>query len=149
MKENDFEYIIPPSIENNPLAKKEFEKIMDLIQESYTKLSGLLGDQGLSGETANQDARFVLPQAAETKIIVTMNCRELLHFFKHRCCSRAQWEIRNLAEKMLADCKSRLPLLFSQAGAKCVSLGFCPEGERFCCGRFAVKEEKGDSKSVK
>ena len=149
VKENDFDYIIPSSIEANPLAKKEFEKIMDLIQKSYTRISELLADNGISGETANQDARFVLPQAAETKIIVTMNCRELLHFFKHRCCSRAQWEIRNLAEKMLADCKNRLPLLFSQAGAKCVSLGFCPEGERFCCGRFAVKEERDDIKTVK
>ncbi|MDD5282383.1 MAG: FAD-dependent thymidylate synthase [Candidatus Omnitrophica bacterium] len=141
--ENDFDYIIPPSIKNNPLAKEEFEKTMDLIQDSYTRISGFLAQQGLSGEAANQDARFVLPQAAETKIIVTMNCRELLHFFKHRCCSRAQWEIRELAEKMLMDCKRCLPLLFSKAGAKCSSLGFCPEGARFSCGRFPVKEEKG------
>ncbi|MDD5691516.1 MAG: FAD-dependent thymidylate synthase [Candidatus Omnitrophica bacterium] len=140
--ENDFDYIIPPSIKNNPLAKEEFEKTMDLIQDSYTRISGFLAQQGLSGEAANQDARFVLPQAAETKIIVTMNCRELLHFFKHRCCSRAQWEIRELAEKMLMDCKRCLPLLFSKAGAKCSSLGFCPEGARFSCGRFPVKEEK-------
>ncbi len=141
VKENDFDYILPLSIETNPLAKKEFEKIMDLIQKSYTRISGLLAEKGISGEAANQDARFVLPQAAETKIIVTMNCRELLHFFKHRCCSRAQWEIRRLAEKMLADCKKSLPLLFSKAGAKCTSLGFCPEGARFSCGRFPVKEE--------
>ena len=148
VKESDFDYIVPSSIETNPLAMKEFEKIMDLIQDSYTRISELLADKGINGETVNQDARFVLPQAAETKIVVTMNCRELLHFFKLRCCSRAQWEIRSLAEKMLADCRSRLPLLFSQAGAKCVSLGFCPEGARFCCGRFPVKEEK-ESKVVK
>ena len=146
VKEKDFDYIVPSSIETNPLAKQEFEKIMDLIQKSYTKISGFLADKGISGETANQDARFVLPQAAETKIVVTMNCRELLHFFKHRCCSRAQWEIRNLAEKMLAVCKSRLPLLFSQGGAKCISLGFCPEGARFSCGRFPVKDEEGKNK---
>lgn len=139
VKEKDFDYIIPSSIEKNPEAKNEFNKLMATIQQSYTKLLTFLGQDNLSGETANQDARFVLPQAAETKIVVTMNCRELLHFFKHRCCSRAQWEIRKLAEKMLADCKKRLPLLFSQAGAKCISLGFCPEGERFCCGRFPVK----------
>ncbi|MDD5116562.1 MAG: FAD-dependent thymidylate synthase [Candidatus Omnitrophica bacterium] len=142
VKESDFDYIIPPSIEANPAAKKEFEKAMDSIQKSYTRISGLLAEKGLSGEAANQDARFVLPQASETKIIVTMNCRELLLFFKHRCCSRAQWEIRKLAEKMLADCRRYLPLLFSQAGAKCVSLGFCPEGARFSCGRFPVKKGK-------
>jgi thymidylate synthase (FAD) len=148
VKENDFDYILPPAIEANPLARSEFEKIMDLIQKSYTRISGFLAEKGISGETANQDARFVLPQAAETKIIVTMNCRELLHFFKHRCCSRAQWEIRKLAEKMLADCKKSLPLLFSKAGAKCSSLGFCPEGARFSCGRFPVKE-KEDVKTSK
>lgn len=148
VKENDFDYILPPSIEANPLARSEFEKIMDLIQNSYTRISGFLAEKGISGEAANQDARFVLPQAAETKIIVTMNCRELLHFFKHRCCSRAQWEIRKLAEKMLADCKKSLPLLFSKAGAKCSSLGFCPEGARFSCGRFPVKE-KEDVKTIK
>ena len=141
VKENDFDYILPPSVESNPQAKIEFDKIMGLIQQSYTKISQLLAGQGLSGETANQDARFVLPQAAETKIIVTMNCRELLHFFKHRCCARAQWEIRTLAEKMLSECKNRLPAVFAEAGAKCEALRFCPEGERFCCGRFPVKEK--------
>lgn len=141
VKENDFDYILPPTVESNPQAKTEFEKIMRLIQESYTKISHLLAEKGLSGETANQDARFVLPQAAETKIIVTMNCRELLHFFKHRCCSRAQWEIRQLAEKMLSECKRRLPAVFADAGAKCEALGYCPEGERFSCGRFPVKEK--------
>ena len=149
VKENDFDYIIPSSIEKNSEAKNEFEKLMATIQQSYTKLLTFLGQDNLSGEAANQDARFVLPQAVETKIIVTMNCRELLHFFKHRCCSRAQWEIRNLAEKLLADCKSRLPLLFSQAGAKCVTLGFCPEGARFCCGKFPVKEEAEGGKVAK
>jgi len=139
VKEKNFDYIIPSTIEKNREAKNEFEKLMTAIQQSYTKLLTLMGEDNISGETANQDARFVLPQAAETKIVVTMNCRELLHFFKHRCCSRAQWEIRKLAEKMLADCKKCLPLLFSQAGAKCINLGFCPEGERFCCGRFPVK----------
>jgi thymidylate synthase (FAD) len=141
VKEKNFDYIIPPSIESNPSAKAEFEKTMSLVQESYTRISSLLSEKGLNGENANQDARFVLPQAAETKIIVTMNCRELLHFFKHRCCSRAQWEIRSLAERMLVLCKKNLPEIFSKSGAKCFSLGFCPEGVRFTCGRFPVKED--------
>lgn len=139
VKEKDFDYIIPPVIERNPESKNEFEKIMALIQQSYTKLLGFMGQDNISGEAANQDARFVLPQAAETKIVVTMNCRELLHFFEHRCCSRAQWEIRGLANKMLDICKEKLPAVFSAAGAKCESLKYCPEGEKFCCGRYPIK----------
>jgi len=143
VKEDDFDYIIPPSIEGNQAAKEEFEKAMAAIRESYSRISGFLGESGLSGEAANQDARFVLPQAVETKIVVTMNCRQLLHFFNQRCCSRAQWEIRKLADKMLGECRKHLPLLFSKAGAKCVGLGFCPEGERFTCGRYPVRKDNG------
>jgi thymidylate synthase (FAD) len=139
VKEKDFDYIIPPSIERNNTARVEFEKLMVEIQQSYTKLLNLLGQDNLSGESANQDARFALPQAAETKIVVTMNCRELLHFFQHRCCERAQWEIRQLAQKMLALCRKELPAVFTSAGAKCEELGYCPEGERFCCGKYPVK----------
>jgi thymidylate synthase (FAD) len=103
---------------------------------------GLFVDCYAVGENSsfNQDARFVLPQAAETKIVVTMNCRELLHFFAQRCCRRAQWEIRSLAERMLELCKEQLPVIFNQGGAKCEALGYCPEGERFCCGKFPAKE---------
>ncbi len=139
VKEKDFDYIIPPSIEGNPEAKKEFESLMAAIQQSYTKLSQYLGQDNLSGETANQDARFALPQAAETKIVVTMNCRELLHFFAHRCCARAQWEIRALADRMLSICLEKLPAVFAEAGAKCEALGYCPEGEKFCCGKYPPK----------
>ncbi|MCX5668814.1 MAG: FAD-dependent thymidylate synthase [Candidatus Omnitrophica bacterium] len=139
VKEKDFDFIIPPSIEKNSQAKNEFEKLMTTIQQSYTKLLELLGQDNISGETANQDVRFVLPQAAETKIVVTMNCRELLHFFQHRCCSRAQWEIRQLANKMLGICCKELPAVFSEAGAKCETLKYCPEGDKFCCGKYPLK----------
>lgn len=139
VKEKDFDYIIPPAIERNLEAKNEFEKLMVTIQQSYTRLLALMGQDNVSGEAANQDARFALPQAAETKIVVTMNCRELLHFFEHRCCSRAQWEIRQLANLMLDICKEKLPAVFSEAGAKCQILEYCPEGEKFCCGRYPVK----------
>ncbi|MDD5129482.1 MAG: FAD-dependent thymidylate synthase [Candidatus Omnitrophica bacterium] len=139
VKEKDFDYIIPPVIERNSAAKAEFENLMAIIQQGYTKLLGLLGQDNLSGEMANQDARFVLPQAAETKIVVTMNCRELLHFFQHRCCSRAQWEIRKLADSMLDICRQELPAVFSAGGAKCEALGYCPEGEKFCCGKYPLK----------
>ena len=143
VKEESFDYIIPPSIEKNSQAKNEFEKLMVTIQQSYTKLLALLGQDNISGEAANQDARFALPQAAETKIVVTMNCRELLHFFGHRCCSRAQWEIRQLADKMLGICRENLPAVFTDAGAKCEAVGYCPEGEKFCCGKYPLKVQSG------
>jgi thymidylate synthase (FAD) len=139
VKEKDFDYIIPPAIQRNAAAKDEFEKLMSVIQQSYTKLLVFLGQDNINGETANQDARFALPQAAETKIVVTMNCRELLHFFQHRCCARAQWEIRYLANKMLEICSEKLPAVFRGAGAKCESLGYCPEGEKFRCGKYPLK----------
>ncbi len=139
VKEKDFDYVIPPTIKKNQEAKNEFEKLMSVIQKSYTKLILLLNQDSISGEAANQDARFALPQAAETKIVVTMNCRELLHFFQHRCCSRAQWEIRQLANKMLDICAERLPAVFTGSGAKCETLQYCPEGEKFACGKYPVK----------
>jgi thymidylate synthase (FAD) len=141
VKESDFDYILPPSIERVPQAKEKFEQLMLYIQKSYTELLSHLSSEGTTGESANQDARFVLPQASETKIVVTMNCRELVHFFKHRCCARAQWEIRALAYLMLEMCKEKLPSVFAGAGAKCEDLGYCPEGEKFCCGKYPVKEK--------
>jgi thymidylate synthase (FAD) len=141
VKEGNFDYVVPPSIERDPEAKKEFTGLMESIQKSYTRLLGLMEKSSLTGEAANQDARFVLPQAAETKIVVTMNCRELIHFFKHRCCTRAQWEIRAVAGMMLGICKEKIPAVFSGGGAKCEELGYCPEGAKFCCGRYPVKEK--------
>jgi len=140
VKESDFDYIIPPSIEKDKLLKKQYIAVMLGIQQSYSALIKAFEKAGTKGEIANQDARFLLPQAAETKIMVTMNCRELLHFFKHRCCSRAQWEIRALANAMLKICKNKLPAVFSAGGAKCEYLGYCPEGEKFSCGRYPIKK---------
>ena len=90
--------------------------------------------------SAREDARFLLPQAAETRIVVTMNCRALLHFFEQRCCTRAQWEIRAMADAMLRLCQKALPEVFTGAGAVCERLGYCPEGERFTCGRYPLPE---------
>lgn len=139
VKEKEFDYIIPPAIQRNKAAKEEFERLMIIIQQSYSKLLMFLSQDNVRAEAANQDARFALPQAAETKIVVSMNCRELLHFFQHRCCTRAQWEIRQLAEKMLQICAEKLPAVFLNAGAKCAELGYCPEGEKFCCGKYPLK----------
>jgi len=136
VKEEGFDYIIPPSIEEDEDMKDAFIKTMEGIQASYNLMIKRFAAKGTKGEQANQDARFVLPQAAETKIVVTMNCRELLHFFEQRCCARAQWEIRALAEEMLKICRGHLPEVFARAGAKCEQLEYCPEGGSFSCGKY-------------
>ncbi len=122
--EKTFEFIVPPAIVN--AGKKEwFEDKMSDIQKWYDELIEALGD---SGEKSNEDARFILPNAAETKIIVTMNARELLHFFSVRCCNRAQWEIRELATEMLRLAREIIPGIFSKSGPNCVG-GPCTEGK--------------------
>ncbi len=136
----DFSYIVPPSIASDPVARGEFERVIAEIRKGYERIMQRLAERGISGEEAQQDARFLLPQAAETKIVVTMNCRELLHFFGQRCCQRAQWEIRELAYRMLEICRQRLPAVFEKAGPKCEALGYCPEGT-FGCGRYPTREE--------
>ena len=123
-----FQYITPPTIEANPAAKERFDKLLSEIRSAYDDLV----EMGIPKE----DARYVLANAAETKILVTMNARTLLHFFNLRCCDRAQWEIRDMAYKMLAEVKKVAPTLFHNAGASCVNTGRCPEGE-LACGKFA------------
>lgn len=142
VKGSEFDYIIPPVFANDEYLKSRFLSTMDDIQKSYNDLLALLKEKGIEGEAANQDARFVLPQASETKIVVTMNCRELKHFFHHRCCARAQWEIRALAEKMLEICAGELPEVFAGTGAKCDDLGYCPEGRKFTCGKYPLRDTR-------
>ncbi len=135
---SNMDYVLPPAIAKIPEAKARFEAFMDQVGETYRELQTMLKAHG-RGDKANEDARFVLPQAAETKIVVTMNCRSLIHFFQLRCCLRAQWEIRAMAERMLAICQAELPAIFQTAGAKCEALGFCPEAERFTCGKYPTR----------
>ncbi len=150
VKLDDFNFVIPPSIEEDGEAREEFFRLMEEIRRGYVKLRKRLEE--LRGSEGREDARFVLPQAVETKIVVTMNARELLHFFRERCCARAQWEIRELANKMLAICKEKLPAVFEKGGAKCEYLGYCPEGRKFTCGKYPLKEDilkivpKGESR---
>ena len=132
-------YILPPAIARNPQARERYERFMEEMSATYRDLKALLEADG-RGSKANEDARFVLPQAAETRIVVTMNCRSLLNFFEHRCCARAQWEIRYVADKMLEHCRAVLPEIFLKAGARCERLEYCPEGEKFSCGRFPVRK---------
>jgi thymidylate synthase (FAD) len=126
-----FDYVIPPSIAADKELKKEFKKFMAQAQQSYDLMVEKLNARGIIGEAANQDARFVLPNAAETKIIVTMNARELMHFFAQRCCNRAQWEIHAVADAMLQLARNAAPTLFSASGPSCV-VGACPEGDMTC-----------------
>ncbi len=127
-----FNYIIPPSIEAlGEDAIAEYDRQMEQMQQWY---DGWVERLGNTGEKSNQDARFVLPNASETKMIVTMNIRELLHFFELRCCERAQWEIRALATEMLRQVKDIAPYLFQQAGPGCLK-GSCPE-DKMTCGKM-------------
>jgi thymidylate synthase (FAD) len=114
-------YVTPPSIMNNTEVKKMFDEALVKISETYKELLNL--------NIPKEDARFILPNAARTNIIVTMNARELRHFFNLRCCARAQWEIREVATEMLRQVKKVAPILFESAGPSCVKLGFCPEGK--------------------
>jgi thymidylate synthase (FAD) len=119
-----FQYITPPSIAEKPEALAKYEALLAEIRKTYDELT----DMGVPKE----DARYVLANAAETKILVTMNARSLMHFFNLRCCNRAQWEIREMAYKMLAEVKKVAPTLFHNAGASCVNTGRCPEGAMTC-----------------
>jgi thymidylate synthase (FAD) len=131
--ESGFGYILHPQIaalvED---AVKKYQEQMDTIEGWYKDWQEALGKKG---ESSNEDARFVLPNACETRMIVTMNVRELRHFFELRMCSRAQWEIRALATQMHKLCMEVAPELFANAGPKCLR-GKCPEGEK-SCGRAA------------
>lgn len=135
-----FDYIIPPLIKDDAEAREIFKRFMLEAQKTYDLLIDRLAEKGIKGESANQDARFALPNAAETKIIVTMNARELLHFFRLRCCNRAQWEIRQMAEKMLKLAKKASPVIFKKAGPGCLYEP-CPEGE-YTCGKIKEVREK-------
>lgn len=125
VNEKHAEVIIPPSIANNPEALKRFNLICEMIDGAYIQLT----EFGIPKE----DARYALSNATETKIVLTMNTRTLYNFFHHRCCSRAQWEIRAMATEMLRLVKEVAPNMFRHAGASCVK-GYCPEGS-MCCGK--------------
>ena len=127
VKEHDFETILPASIASKPEAKAKFDKLMTEIQAMY--------DEFIALDIPAEDARYILPNATETKIVCTFNARSLLNFFSLRCCTRAQWEIRALANEMLRQCQAVAPVIFENAGPTCVSEGVCHEGA-MSCGRL-------------
>ena len=118
------EVIKPESIAADEAASARFDELMAAIQDAYQEFL----DAGIPAE----DARYVLPNATETKLVMTMNARELRHFFSIRCCNRAQWEIRDMAWQMLELVRPTAPFVFAEAGPGCVK-GGCPEG-KMCCG---------------
>ncbi|MCL2176877.1 MAG: FAD-dependent thymidylate synthase [Firmicutes bacterium] len=131
-----FNYIIPRGIES--LGREAVDKFvaqMDTIQGFYNEWQSLLDEAKGKGEASNEDARFVLPNAAETKFVLTLNARSLLNFFELRCCFRAQWEIREVAYLMLKHVKAVAPTIFKNAGPSCFSAS-CKEG-KMSCGRVS------------
>lgn len=136
---SDFNAIKPSEIQNNKYCEMIFDDTMELIATQYKKLCDILYNQYISegmskreSKTRSQEnARSVLPNACPTQIVTTMNARSLLNFFAHRCCNRAQDEIRSLADEMLKQCKVVAPNIFAYAGAPC-EYGKCPEGKMGC-----------------
>ena len=128
------ETVKPESIAANEQANRLFDDMIERTVEAYQAF--------LAAGIPAEDARYILPNAAETKIVVTMNIRELLHFFSLRCCNRAQWEIRELAWKMLELARPTAPYIFATAGPGCVR-GACPEG-KMTCGSPYPRAERAD-----
>lgn len=116
-------FVTPHTVQDDPEALKVFEDTMAEIWAAYRKLESM----GIPAE----DARYLLPNGCTTNITITMNARELLHFFSLRCCNRAQWEIREMADRMLELCREVSPVIFRDAGPPCVR-GPCPEGKLSC-----------------
>lgn len=157
VKMTDFNYIKPPVMFTNPIISKKYDDIMSNLTKEYNELQAMIADkltsdfikEGMSekeaaakaDKLANEDARFILPNACETKIIVTMNARSLYNFFGHRCCNRAQWEIREVAEQMYKEVYKLAPTLFSKAGPHCVISGKCSEG-KMTCGKMKEMTDK-------
>lgn len=155
VKEKNFEFVTPPEIEAIPRAKEEFLNAMEHAIASYNALADILAKKhnaeflamGQDERTAKrnaekkaiEDARFVLPNACDTKMIVTMNARSLHNFFKHRCCNRAQWEIKAVADEMLRLVCQVAPTLFKTAGPSCYASS-CSEG-KMSCGKAAQMRE--------
>lgn len=166
-----FEFVTPPEIERNAQARAAYEKVIDMQCDAYAKIRDALvvgyireySNKELNGtdteimenfkqedkarfsqfvKKANEDARFVLPNACTTKIVCTFNVRSLNNFFDHRCCNRAQWEIQEVAQQMLMLCKDVAPTLFKNSGPKCIR-GACPEGKMTCGKAKEVREKYG------
>lgn len=132
----NFDFITPPSI-TSAGYNEEYEKLIEQLLNFYTQL--------VENGVPKEDARYILPNATTTQLIVTMNAHALIDFFANRCCTRAQWEIRELANKMLQEVKQVAPTIFRNAGAYCDFYGYCREEKS--CGRAPTLKELLQQKS--
>ncbi len=157
---NSFEFVTPPEIAADPRCAELYQNVIDVQRKAYSELRDALAVKYIKAQTqkeyvgsdreiieafkadnktlcsafikkANEDARYLLPNACTTKIVCTFNARSLENFFAHRCCNRAQWEIRDIAEQMLRLCRGIAPTLFKNSGPSCLR-GACPEGKMSC-----------------
>lgn len=138
VKQSHFDFVMPKSIEENDnqiwsLYAQDLRDVANAYEEGMEIIAKLYQSM-LNVGIPEEDARYILPNATCTNIIVTMNARELLHFFSLRCCERAQWEIRELADMMLRICKEVSPTIFANAGPFCVQHLYCPEQKG--CGKY-------------
>jgi thymidylate synthase (FAD) len=135
---SDLDYATPPSILKSDEALKVFKNALKAINEAYNAL--------IKMNIPLEDARYILPNATLTNIVVTMNARELLHFFDLRCCLHAQWEIRGIAWEMLKKVQKVAPKIFRKAGPSCIFKGICPEDDSLCpfYKKFIVKQASGN-----
>lgn len=123
---DDLPYILPPAIASNAINRVSFENALEVAENAYRFMTNV-------GGAGAEDARFILPATVATQLVVTMNFRSLLHFFAERTCNRAQWEIRDIANQMLEQCKQLYPCVFENAGPHCMKLKHCPEAKP--CGK--------------
>ena len=160
VKQNRFTYITPPEIAADPQALGRYQSAMDACYQNYLTLTETLQQRHLAAllaqgvpekqarskaeKMAIEDARYVLPNACETKLVMTLNARSLYNFFRLRCCNRAQWEIRELAWQMLFLCRAAAPTLFAKAGPGCLH-GPCPEGKMSCGQMRQVRKRSRDN----
>ena len=156
VRQEDFVFVTPPAIAEEPALLQEYQQMMQNCINSYNRLADKLAEkylpeflaQGMTEKAARskaekkaiEDARYVLPNACETKMILTMNVRSLRNFFRLRCCQRAQWEIRAVANEMLRLCCQAAPTLFENAGPSCCA-GGCTEGKMSCGKAAQVRQE--------
>ena len=162
VKEGEFEYVTPPEVAADEDVLEVYKESMRAAQDAYDKIAQVLTEKHkkefmaegkdektaarLASKKAIEDARFVLPNACETKMVVTMNARSLQNFFNHRCCNRAQWEIHEVADQMLKLVYGVAPNLFKNSGPSCVS-GACPEGSMTCGKIIEVRKRYEELKN--
>ncbi len=142
LKLKEIPNIVPPKIAADPEASEIYNKAMEESLNAYRKMVEI----GIAPE----DARYIFPNAVETKIVFTMNARSLFNFFEQRCCMKAQWEIRHLAFEMLTEVRKVAPLIFKSAGAPCqfIKNPYCREEDLNCPMYNSMQKRLSESDKV-